>query len=330
MTHLRRYRAVIGVIVGLSLIAGAVRTADAAQRRTTRAYRAAREAMTPRFKFDENGALVPDVRAEAAIVFSPDSGKVLWEDNASDQRSIASITKVMTALVYLEDEPDLDEIITVTRPDTRAASTTFLRAGEKLSARNVLHLALIASDNAAARVLARISHGGTAPFVQRMNAKAAELGLDRTFFADPSGLDARNVSSAYDLSRLIVYAAGDERISEIMQKADYQFRTSRRPLTIRNTNKLVGVLDVVGGKTGFISASGHCLVTLLRLPQGPSVAIVVLGAKSNLGRFWETRHLFNWLSAQARSLHLASSHIQTEHPVSFARPWPIARLHIAP
>lgn len=313
MTQARRYSPVIGVIVGLGLIAGiSARPADAAPKRTTRAYRAARDAMTPRFKFDDNGALVPDVRAEAAIIFSPDSGKVLWEDNAGDQRSIASITKVMTALVYLEDDPDLDEIIAVTRQDTRAASTTFLRAGEKLSARNVLHLALIASDNAAARVLARVSHGGTAPFVQRMNEKAIELGLERTSFADPAGLDVRNVSSAYDLSRLIVYAAGDERVSSIMQKADYQFRTSRRPVTIRNTNKLVGVLDVVGGKTGFISASGHCLVTLLRMPQGPSVAIVVLGAKSNLGRFWETRHLFNWLSTQARSLHLAASDIQQD------------------
>jgi D-alanyl-D-alanine endopeptidase (penicillin-binding protein 7) len=313
MTQARRYSTVIGVIAGLSFIAGlSARPAEAAQKRSTRAYRAAREAMTPRFKFDENGALVPDVRAESAIVFSPESGKILWEENAADRRSIASITKVMTALVYLEDGPDLDEVITVTRPDTRAASTTFLRAGEKLSARNVLHLTLIASDNAAARVLARVSHGGTASFVQRMNEKAVELGLEQTAFADPSGLDARNVSSAYDLSRLIVYAAGDERVSAIMQKTDYQLRTSRRPLTIRNTNKLVGVLDVVGGKTGFISASGHCLVTLLRLPQGPSVAIVVLGAKSNLGRFWETRHLFNWLSAQARSLNLAAGDIQQD------------------
>jgi D-alanyl-D-alanine endopeptidase (penicillin-binding protein 7) len=268
--------------------------------------------MTPRYKFDENGALVPDVRAEAAIIFSPETGRVLWEEHAQDQRSIASITKVMTALVFLEGDPDLDEVVTITRQDTRGASTTFLRVNEKVSVRNLLHLTLIASDNAAARVLARVAPGGAAPFIQRMTEKAIELGLERTSFTDPSGLDEGNVSSAYDLSRLIVFAAGDERVAGIMQKAEYSFRTSRRPVTIRNTNKLVGVLDVVGGKTGFIRASGHCLATLVRLPQGQSVAIVVLGARSNVGRFWETRHLFNWLSTQARSLLLSDPDIQQD------------------
>lgn len=280
--------------------------------RTSRALRALRNAMTPRYKFDENGALVPDVRAEAAIIFSPETGRVLWEEHAQDQRSIASITKVMTALVFLEGDPDLDEVVTITRQDTRGASTTFLRVNEKVSVRNLLHLTLIASDNAAARVLARVAPGGAAPFIQRMTEKAIELGLERTSFTDPSGLDEGNVSSAYDLSRLIVFAAGDERVAGIMQKAEYSFRTSRRPVTIRNTNKLVGVLDVVGGKTGFIRASGHCLATLVRLPQGQSVAIVVLGARSNVGRFWETRHLFNWLSTQARSLLLSDPDIQQD------------------
>ncbi len=280
--------------------------------RVSRALRALRDAMTPRYKFDENGALVPDVRAEAAVIFSPETGRVLWEEHAQDQRSIASITKVMTALVFLEADPDLDEVVTIARQDTRGASTTFLRVNEKVSVRNLLHLTLIASDNAAARVLARVAPGGAAAFVQRMNDKAIELGLEQTSFTDPAGLDAGNVSSAYDLSRLIVFAAGDERVAGIMQKAEYSFRTSRRPITIRNTNKLVGVLDVVGGKTGFIRATGHCLATLVRLPQGQSVAIVVLGARSNLGRFWETRHLFNWLSTQARSLLLSDPDIQQD------------------
>jgi D-alanyl-D-alanine endopeptidase (penicillin-binding protein 7) len=290
------------MLVAPVIATGAEAGAPQRARRTSARAREAREAMTPRYKLDESGALVPVVRAEAAIIFSPETGKVLWEEHAQDRRSIASITKVMTALVFLEDDPDLDQIVTITSQDTRNASTTFLRAKEKLAARDVLHLALIASDNAAARVLARISHGGTAEFVRRMNEKAAELGLEQTAFADPSGLNADDVSSAYDLSRLIAYAAGDERIATIMQKAEYQFRTNRRPVVIRNTNKLVGVLDVLAGKTGFISAAGHCLATLLRVPQGQSVAIVVLGARSNLGRFWETRHLYEWLTTQAPGL----------------------------
>ncbi|HEX5473043.1 MAG TPA: serine hydrolase [Vicinamibacterales bacterium] len=259
---------------------------------------ALREAMTPHYKLDANGILVPDVRAAAAIVFNPATGQVLYEENSQDKRSIASITKVMTALVFLEDNPDLNQDITVQRSDVYAASTTHLRARDELTAGELLHLLLIASDNAAARALARSSHGGTAPFVERMNEKALELGLDSTSFADPSGLNPDNVSSAYDLSRLITFAASDERISSIMRTPTYTVTTTRRTIPIHSTNHLLlaGDVDVMGGKTGFISKAGYCLATLLRLPQGNPVAVVVLGARSNMGRFWETRHLFNWLA----------------------------------
>jgi serine-type D-Ala-D-Ala endopeptidase (penicillin-binding protein 7) len=263
--------------------------------------RALQEAMTPRYKTDASGAIVPDIRAAAAIIFNPETGQVLWEENAQDKRSIASITKVMTAVVFLEDQPDLSQEITIERSDVYAASTTYLRANERITLDNVLHLTLIASDNGAARALARVSHGGTASFVERMNEKAIELGLESTSFADPSGLDPSNISSAYDLSRLITFASGNEQIAPIMRTAQYSFRTSRRTVNIHNTNRLVlgGEVDVMGGKTGFITKAGYCLATLLRLPQGNQVAVVVLGASSNTGRFWETRHLANWLSDKA-------------------------------
>jgi D-alanyl-D-alanine endopeptidase (penicillin-binding protein 7) len=263
-----------------------------------------RDAMTPRYKLDENGEQVPDVRAAAAIIFNPVTGQVLWEENAQDKRSIASITKVMTTVVFLEDNPDLTQTITVERPDVYAASTTYLKAGDRLTLDDVLHLTLIASDNAAARILARVSHGGTASFIERMNEKAVELGLESTSFADPSGLNPANVSSAYDLSRLISFAAADERIAPIMRTPTYTVSTNRRQINIHSTNRLVmgGDVDVLGGKTGFISKAGYCLATLLRLPQGNQVAVVVLGARSNTGRFWETRHLFNWLTDKASTL----------------------------
>ena len=266
--------------------------------------RSLRDAMTPRYKTDASGAVVPDIRAAAAIIFNPETGQVLWEENAQDKRSIASITKVMTTLVFLEDQPDLSQEITIERGDVYAASTTYLRANERITLDNVLHLTLIASDNGAARALARVSHGGTASFVERMNEKAIELGLESTSFADPSGLDPANISSAYDLSRLITFASGNEQIAPIMRTAQYSFKTSRRTVNIHNTNRLVtgGDVDVMGGKTGFIGKAGYCLATLLRLPQGNQVAVVVLGATSNTGRFWETRHLANWLSEKAGDL----------------------------
>ena len=108
------------------------------------------EAQEPRFKTDENGAEVPDVRAEAAIIYNPENGAILWESNSQNQRSIASITKVMTAVVFLENSPDLDRKVVVDRSDVRGASTTYLRAGYTVTTNDLLHLTLIASDNAAA------------------------------------------------------------------------------------------------------------------------------------------------------------------------------------
>ena len=285
------------------------RARRAAQKRAANAA-ALREAQQPRFRMDESGAIVPDPRVEAAIIYNPVTGKVLWESHAQDQRSIASITKVMTAVVFLEDSPDLSQTVTVTAADRRGGSTTYLRTGDKVTKEDLLHLMLIASDNVAARVLARNSSYGAEGFIARMNQKAIDLGLTSTHYADTSGLLSENVSSAYDMARLITYVSSVAQISNVMQKQEYTATavagaSRRRQINIHSTNQLVrqGDVDVQAGKTGFIRAAGYCLATLLRLPQGgPQVAVVVLGAKSNAGRFWETRHLFNWLSSKAQDL----------------------------
>ena len=281
----------------------ASRRARLARARAAQQAAALREAIEPRFKFDDTGNVVPDVRAEAAIIYNPENGKVLWESNSQTPRSIASITKVMTAVVFLENSPDLTRDVVVERADVRNASTTYLRAGYRVTTGDLLHLLLIGSDNAAARVLARVSPHGSQGFIGRMNAKAQELGLDHTSYADPSGLLADNQSSAYDQAKLITYVSGDDRIASIMRTPYYTVNAGRRQITIHSTNQLVmkGDVDVQAGKTGFISKAGYCLATLLRLPQGgPQVAVVILGAKSNPGRFWETRHLFNWISTKAQ------------------------------
>ena len=286
--------------------AAAMSRARRASAARARAAAALREAEEPKFKLDDAGALIPDVRAEAAIIYNPENGQILYEENSQGTRSIASITKIMTATVFMESSPDLSREIVVERSDVRAASTTYLRAGYKLPLYDVLHLMLIASDNAAARVLSHSSSlGSSEAFINRMNEKARELGLSSTHYADPSGLLATNVSSAYDMARLIAFVAGDDRISSVMRKQYHTITVGRRTITVHSTNQLVmkGDVDVLGGKTGFISKAGYCLATLLRLPQGgPQVAVVVLGAHSNAGRFWETRHLFNWLSSKTQDL----------------------------
>jgi D-alanyl-D-alanine endopeptidase (penicillin-binding protein 7) len=281
------------------------RRASLARARAEARAREMRELQTPRFTVDEFGREIPDVRAEAAVIYDPESGEVLWENHSKDQRSIASITKVMTALVYLESGAPLDQMVTVQRSDVSRASTTYLRTGFKLTAEDLLNLLLVGSDNAAARALARVSPMGYDGFIQSMNIRAQSLGLDSTTYADPSGLLAENVSSAYDQARLIAYAAGDERVGAIMRKTSYTTSVGKRMITANSTNQIVrsGDIDVVGGKTGFISRSGYCLATLLRLPQsGKQVAFVVLGAKSNASRFWETRHLFNWMATRTKAL----------------------------
>ncbi|MBP7778109.1 MAG: D-alanyl-D-alanine carboxypeptidase [Acidobacteria bacterium] len=284
------------------------RTSSAARRRAiarTRAAARAREARelnTPRFKLDDSGREVPAPRAAAAIIYDPETNEVLFEEHALEPRSIASITKVMTAVVFLESLIDPAEVVKVERADVARASTTYLRAGYSVSVDELLHLLLIGSDNAAARVLARVSPYGSDGFIVRMNEKARELGLEQTHYEDPSGLFAGNVSTAYEMARLISYAVADERIGSVMRKAGFDFTPIKRNVHVNSTNRFVrsGELDVVGGKTGFISSSGYCLATLVRLPQsGRQVAMVVLGARSNAARFAETRHLFNWVNTGA-------------------------------
>jgi serine-type D-Ala-D-Ala endopeptidase (penicillin-binding protein 7) len=269
----------------------------------------------PRYKVDGSGDLVPDLRAAAAIIYNPETNQVLWEENSQTQRSIASITKVMTATVFLENNPDMTEPVVIARSDVFQASTTHLHANDHVTTDDLLHLLLIASDNAAARALARVSPQGSDGFVRRMNEKAAELGLETTHYADPSGLLSENVSSAYDMARLITHASEDERISSIMRMPEYTVYSGKRAIAFHSTNHLLraGDVDVRAGKTGFISKAGYCLATVLRLPQsGQNVAVVVFGARSNAGRFLESRNLFNWVSSKASTLLAAKPQPQPQ------------------
>jgi D-alanyl-D-alanine endopeptidase (penicillin-binding protein 7) len=282
------------------------RKATLARARAVATAREVADTTLPRYKVDASGDLVPDLRAAAAIIYDPETNEILWEENSQSQRSIASITKVMTATVFLENNPDVTEPVGIAKSDVFQASTTHLRANDQVTVDDLLHLLLIASDNAAARALARVSSYGSDGFVRRMNAKADEMGLQSTRYADPSGLLPENVSSAYDMARLITHASGDDRIASVMRTPEYTVYTAgHRALTFHSTNHLLrsGDVDVRAGKTGFISKAGYCLATLLRLPDGGhQVAVVVLGARSNAGRFMETQNLFNWLSAKASTI----------------------------
>ena len=260
------------------------------------------ESASPRF-LDLGDLRRPRVNAAAAILYNPRTDEVLWERRGLDQRPIASITKVMTALVLLDQEPDLGRDVVVSRRDVRRASTTYLRRGERVTLEALLHLALIASDNVAARILARASGWGTRRFVEQMNLKAAALGLDATSFVEPSGLDERNVSTPYDIARLIAAASEVPAISGIMRKQTHRVRTDRRRVNVRNTNRLLLSRHVIrGGKTGYIDEAGFCLTAVVEVPDADPIALVVLGAGSNARRFSEARRLIDWVSTTGRPL----------------------------
>lgn len=243
------------------------------------------------------------LRAETAVVYNPEAHEIVWGTDEQKQRPIASITKVMTALVVLDQQIDLTRDVVVSARDVRRASTTYLRRRERVTLANLMHLALIASDNAAARVLARATGLGTKEFVQSMNRKADELGLQNTQFVDPSGLHEGNLSTAYDVARLITAASREPAIARIMRNRTYRLRTSRRGLTIRNTNRLLrGQYAIEAGKTGYIDEAGYCLATVVKLPGKAPLAVVVLGAGSNSGRFREVRRLVDWVSTKGQSL----------------------------
>ena len=227
----------------------------------------------PRYKVDASGDLVPDVRAAAAIIYDPDTNQVLWEENSQSQRSIASITKVMTATVFLENNPDLTQPVTIARSDVFQASTTHLRANDKVTTDDLLHLLLIASDNAAARALARVSPHGSEGFIRRMNEKAAELGLREHALRG-------SVGSAVG-ERVVGLRHGAPHHARVAGRADLvdhahlrihglQRQSARSRSTARTTCCGRGDVDVRAGKTGFISKAGYCLATLLRLPRSRS------------------------------------------------------------
>ncbi|HTO91987.1 MAG TPA: serine hydrolase [Candidatus Sulfotelmatobacter sp.] len=225
------------------------------------------------------------VYARNAVVFDPATGEVLYEKNAALSVPIASITKLMTAMVFLEQKPDFDREVEVTQAELSGGGHTQLRNHERVALGDLLHMSLMCSDNVATRVIVRESGLDMEDFLARMNQKALELGLTHSRFVEITGLDQRNVSTATDVARLLQAAASQNLVRDITTTPSYEFRSSRRDHLISNTNRLLyGRYEILGGKTGFISEAGYCLATWVRT-QGREFIAVVLGAPTNATRF---------------------------------------------
>ena len=241
------------------------------------------------------------VRAKAALILNMQSGEVLYRKNPMARLSVASITKLMTAVTLMNMNPDLSKRIQISRQDVYRANWTQLKYREKVGVKDLLYAALISSDNVAARVLARVSGLSNKEFVERMNQTAASLGLLNSRFTEPTGLDAGNVSTAVDCAALLWTALQNDVLSEVLTTKEYTYSTNRRVHNIKTTNRLLrgdqadaDLWESIGSKTGYIRKAGYCLVMRARSQSGDDVIAVVLGGVSSRTRFADMRRLLNW------------------------------------
>jgi len=246
----------------------------------------------------------PKLRSSVALVQDVESGETLYEKNSDTILPIASITKLMTAIVVLERELDLEEQVAVSKEDVRATRSSRvrgrLRPGSILSRDELLMLTLMASENRAAAALARTYPGGTEAFVAAMNAEAGRLGLNDTRFADPTGLSRDNVSSAQDLAGLVRAAHSYPLIREYSTKPSAQVRARGGTVGFRNTNSLVrsDAWDIELSKTGYISAAGRCLVMQMRIASRDLV-VILLDSWGKYTRIADARRIRKWLESSA-------------------------------
>ena len=230
------------------------------------------------------------VYARNAIVVDPTTDEVLFQKDSSRTVPIASLTKLMTALVFLEQKPDLDRQVEVTRVDLSGAGHTRLRNGEQVALGDLLHMSLMSSDNCATRVLARNAGLSVDDFVARMNTEAASLGMRNTRYVEPTGLDERNVSTAADIARVLRAAGEQPLIHRVTTTPTYLFTSEwrNRPVLheVHSTDRLLksSRYEIACGKTGFINEAGYCFAAWLRT-GGRNLIAVVLGAPTAATRF---------------------------------------------
>jgi D-alanyl-D-alanine endopeptidase (penicillin-binding protein 7) len=242
----------------------------------------------------------PDVRSAAALVVDEASSEVLYARRATQPVPVASITKLMSALVVLESGQSRSEKLAITRDDIKRTrgSQSRLPVGARLSRGDLLHLSLMSSENRAAQALGRSYPGGLAAAIVAMNAKARALGMTQTRFVDPTGLSSRNVSSPADLAKLVIATSRNPHIREYSTDEVHTVRIGRHAVEYRNTNLLVKNAGwaISVQKTGYISEAGQCLVMRTSI-DGRNVVIVLLNSQGKYTRVADARRIRKWVEA---------------------------------
>jgi serine-type D-Ala-D-Ala endopeptidase (penicillin-binding protein 7) len=234
-------------------------------------------------------------------VWDATNSTVLYARRADVAQPIASITKLLTALVVIEAQQPLDEVLEVSRDDCASGRGAYSRlgVGTELTRGDLLHLALMASENRAAHALARNYPGGIPAFVEAMNAKARALGMTTARFVEPTGLSSDNVASAQDLSKLVAAASENSIIREYSTDRSYTVQVGRHLVEFRNTDSLVSspTWDIIVQKTGYITEAGRCLV-MNAMIEGRSIVIVLLNSFGKYTRVADARRVRKWMEAQ--------------------------------
>lgn len=240
----------------------------------------------------------PGLRSASAIVINPKNSKVLYKKNANAVVPIASITKLMTAMVVLDAKQKMNNKITVTKDDIDLLKKTGsrLKVGTRLSRKDMLCLALMSSENRAASALSRNYPGGRKSFVDAMNKKAKKLGLKDTHFEEPTGLNWANVSSARDLAKMVAAAHKYKLIRKYTTTAKHSVVVKGKKETFRNTNKLVRKSDwkISLSKTGYIKEAGRCLVMQAKVANKPTI-IVLLDSQGTMTRIGDANRIRHWI-----------------------------------
>jgi len=245
----------------------------------------------------------PNLRSASALV-TDDKGNIIYGKDIDAVRPIASITKLMTAMVVLDSAVDLEQKITVSEADRDRVRLTGSRlaVGATLTRREMLQLAIMSSENRAAAALGRNWPGGLQSFIAQMNQKAAELKMSRSRFADPAGLHGGNTSTASDLVKLVMAANRYPLIHEASTRQTLEVRpfSNRGPLTYNNTNRLLknSSWNIALSKTGYINEAGRCLVMRASI-DGKPVSIVLLNSFGKLTPFGDSNRLRTWMLAKS-------------------------------
>jgi len=236
-----------------------------------------------------------NLKSTVVLVVNQDTKDVYYEKNPSVSLPIASISKLMTAMVMLDAKLPMDEALVINAEDAHIYKHSRLAEGTILTREDALHLALMSSENRAAYTLARNYPGGLPAFIAAMNRKAKELGMEHTHFEDPTGLTSENVASAEDLTRMLNAAYQYKIIREFSTWPDMTMMIANRPQKFLNTNRLVraGDMDIGLQKTGFINAAGRCLVMQARINNTP-LLLVFLDSVGTQSRFADAVRVRDW------------------------------------